>query len=73
MKVAYRPSGNLSLRDFHHAVNNLPADAFVPEFNNNIAVSCCGNWFSLLLDVDYLLNTRTLLNVLLMALFTCLL
>nr|GEV03924.1 sperm protamine like [Tanacetum cinerariifolium] len=41
MKVAYRPSGNFSLRDFHHAVNNLPADAFVPEFNNNIAVSCC--------------------------------
>ncbi|GJX91466.1 hypothetical protein Tco_0344792 [Tanacetum coccineum] len=41
MKVAYRPSGNFSLRDFHHAVNNLPADAFMPEFNNGIAVSCC--------------------------------
>ncbi|KAI3737483.1 hypothetical protein L2E82_27487 [Cichorium intybus] len=41
MKVAYRPSGNFSLRDFHHAVNNLPADAFLPEFNNCVAVSCC--------------------------------
>ncbi|CAI9267362.1 unnamed protein product [Lactuca saligna] len=41
MKVAYRPSGNFSLRDFHHAVNNLPHDAFLPELNNCIAVSCC--------------------------------
>ncbi|XP_071733404.1 uncharacterized protein [Rutidosis leptorrhynchoides] len=41
MKVAYRPSGNFSLRDFHHAVNNIPVDAFLPEFNNNVAISCC--------------------------------
>ncbi|KAL4559837.1 hypothetical protein LXL04_031983 [Taraxacum kok-saghyz] len=41
MKVGYRPSGNFSLRDFHHAVNNLPADAFLPEFNNCVAVSSC--------------------------------
>ncbi|KAK9069848.1 hypothetical protein SSX86_010244 [Deinandra increscens subsp. villosa] len=40
MKVAYRPSGNFSLRDFHHAVNNLPTDAFLPEVNNNITISC---------------------------------
>nr|XP_043636142.1 uncharacterized protein LOC122607271 [Erigeron canadensis] len=38
MKVAYRPSGSFSLRDFHHAVNNLPIDAFLPELNNNVAV-----------------------------------
>ncbi|KAI7740675.1 hypothetical protein M8C21_025558 [Ambrosia artemisiifolia] len=40
MKVAYRPSGNFSLRDFHHAVNNLPIDAFLPELNNSIAIPC---------------------------------
>ncbi|KAI3773527.1 hypothetical protein L1987_48057 [Smallanthus sonchifolius] len=40
MKVAYRPSGSFSLRDFHHAVNNLPTDAFLPELNNNITISC---------------------------------
>ncbi|XP_076912955.1 uncharacterized protein LOC143571410 [Bidens hawaiensis] len=40
MKVAYRPSGNFSLRDFHHAVNNLPTDAFLPELNNNITIPC---------------------------------
>ncbi|KAM0066289.1 hypothetical protein Hdeb2414_s0002g00046971 [Helianthus debilis subsp. tardiflorus] len=40
IKVAYRPSGNFSLRDFHHAVNNLPTDAFLPELNNNITIPC---------------------------------
>ncbi|KAH9770374.1 hypothetical protein KPL71_012357 [Citrus sinensis] len=41
LKVAYRPSGNLSLRDFHHAVNNLPTDAFSPEFKESGALRCC--------------------------------
>ncbi|GJZ60774.1 hypothetical protein Tco_0616590 [Tanacetum coccineum] len=41
MKVAYKPSEFFCLRDLHHAVNNLPADAFVPEFSNDVAVSCC--------------------------------
>ncbi|KAD4585559.1 hypothetical protein E3N88_23160 [Mikania micrantha] len=40
MKEAYRPRGNFSLRDFHHAVNNLPTDAFLPELTNNITISC---------------------------------
>lgn len=56
MKVAYRPSGNFSLRDFHHAVNNLPHDAFLPELNNCIAVSCCGNGIFVLLNADNFLG-----------------
>lgn len=52
MKVAYRPSGNFSLRDFHHAVNNLPNDGYMPELNNNITISCSGNWFSMLSDTN---------------------
>ncbi|KAI3684383.1 hypothetical protein L6452_33606 [Arctium lappa] len=43
MKVAYRPSRNFSLRDFHHAVNNLPSDGFLPELNNHVAISCCAD------------------------------
>ncbi|KVH98074.1 hypothetical protein Ccrd_023688 [Cynara cardunculus var. scolymus] len=43
MKVAYRPSGDFSLRDFHHAVNNLPSDGFLPELNNHVAISCCAD------------------------------
>ncbi|GKC64381.1 hypothetical protein Tco_1096979, partial [Tanacetum coccineum] len=53
----HKPNGNFSLRDCHHVVNNLRADAFVPEFNNGVAVSCCGNWFSLFLDVDVHLSS----------------
>ncbi|KAH7866716.1 hypothetical protein Vadar_023986 [Vaccinium darrowii] len=41
LKVAYTPRGNFSLRDFHHAVNNLPTDAFLPELNDSGALSCC--------------------------------
>ncbi|GJW04194.1 hypothetical protein Tco_1563050 [Tanacetum coccineum] len=41
MKVAYKASEIFCLRDFHHAVNNLPTDAFVPEFSNGVAVTCC--------------------------------
>ncbi|KAA8540588.1 hypothetical protein F0562_024493 [Nyssa sinensis] len=40
LKVAYSPRGNFSLLDFHHAVNNLPTDAFLPEFNKSGALSC---------------------------------
>ncbi|KAL1364599.1 hypothetical protein HN51_012756 [Arachis hypogaea] len=31
LKIAYTPRGNFNLRDFHHAVNNLPSDAFLPD------------------------------------------
>ncbi|WZZ22914.1 hypothetical protein YC2023_124301 [Brassica napus] len=40
LKFAYTPSGNFCLRDFHHAVNSLPTDAFVPEIDESGAVSC---------------------------------
>ncbi|XP_059642736.1 uncharacterized protein LOC132284633 isoform X2 [Cornus florida] len=40
LKVAYSPRGNFSLRDFHHAVNNLPTDAFLPELNDSGALYC---------------------------------
>ncbi|TKY60508.1 hypothetical protein E2542_SST17607 [Spatholobus suberectus] len=32
--IAYNPVGNFNLRDFHHAVNNLPYDAFLPDIDN---------------------------------------
>ncbi|KAF7135593.1 hypothetical protein RHSIM_Rhsim08G0200200 [Rhododendron simsii] len=41
LKVAYTPRGNFNLRDFHHAVNNLPTDAFLPELNDSRALYCC--------------------------------
>ncbi|XP_020522939.1 protein PRD1 isoform X3 [Amborella trichopoda] len=31
LRIAYSPRGNFSLRDFHHAVNSMPADCFLPE------------------------------------------
>ncbi|KAL3529024.1 hypothetical protein ACH5RR_008346 [Cinchona calisaya] len=40
LKVAYSPRGSFNLRDFHHAVNNLPADAFSPEYDISGAFSC---------------------------------
>ncbi|KAK3017844.1 hypothetical protein RJ639_004536 [Escallonia herrerae] len=40
LKVAYSPRGNFSLRDFHHAVNNIPTDAFLPEFSSCGAMCC---------------------------------
>lgn len=43
LKVAYSPRGNFNLRDFHHAVNNLPTDAFSPEFDISGAFSCTGD------------------------------
>ncbi|KAK4350143.1 hypothetical protein RND71_029456 [Anisodus tanguticus] len=39
-KVAYSPRGNFSLRNFHHAVSNLPSDAFLPDFNSSGALCC---------------------------------
>ncbi|XP_026385759.1 uncharacterized protein LOC113281271 [Papaver somniferum] len=35
LKIAYSPRGDFSLRDFHHAVNNLPTDGFLPEMMNS--------------------------------------
>ncbi|KAG9146889.1 hypothetical protein Leryth_005187 [Lithospermum erythrorhizon] len=40
LKVAYCPRGNFSLRDFHHAVNNIPADAFSYERINSGSLGC---------------------------------
>ncbi|MCH82002.1 hypothetical protein A2U01_0002797, partial [Trifolium medium] len=34
LMIAYRPVGNFNLRDFHHAVNNLPSDAFLPDIDS---------------------------------------
>ncbi|TQD86838.1 hypothetical protein C1H46_027602 [Malus baccata] len=36
MKIVYTPSpsGNFNLRDFHHAVNNLPAHGFRPQIDD---------------------------------------
>ncbi|KAL6539085.1 hypothetical protein OROGR_011734 [Orobanche gracilis] len=38
LKIAYNPHGNFSLRDLHHALNNLPTDAFSPEANDSGAL-----------------------------------
>lgn len=38
LKVAYSPRGNFSLRDFHHAVNSVPGDAYVPEIDDSGAL-----------------------------------
>ncbi|KAF2311613.1 hypothetical protein GH714_025267 [Hevea brasiliensis] len=38
VKIAYSPRGNFSLRDFHHAVNSLPGDAFLPEIDDSLAL-----------------------------------
>ncbi|CAH8312549.1 unnamed protein product [Eruca vesicaria subsp. sativa] len=40
LKFAYTPSGNFCLRDFHHAVNSLPLDAFLPEIDESGGISC---------------------------------
>ncbi|OVA09738.1 hypothetical protein BVC80_9101g277 [Macleaya cordata] len=37
LKIAYSPRGCFRLRDFHHAVNNLPTDGFLPEMINSSA------------------------------------
>ncbi|KAL5221938.1 hypothetical protein ABZP36_026651 [Zizania latifolia] len=36
LKVVYRPGEKFSLRDFHHAVNNLPLDAFRPNQHGSL-------------------------------------
>ncbi|KAI3966139.1 hypothetical protein MKW92_023424 [Papaver armeniacum] len=35
LRIAYSPRGDFCLRDFHHAVNNLPNDGFLPEMMNS--------------------------------------
>ncbi|CAH8270366.1 unnamed protein product [Arabidopsis lyrata] len=40
LKFAYTPTGNFCLRDFHHAMNSLPLDSFVPEIDESGAISC---------------------------------
>ncbi|KAL5700512.1 hypothetical protein ACHQM5_025947 [Ranunculus cassubicifolius] len=42
LKIVYSPRGNFSLRDFHHAVSNLPADAFLPEMMDSEAAAIDG-------------------------------
>ncbi|KAI5383924.1 hypothetical protein KIW84_071055 [Lathyrus oleraceus] len=32
--IAYRPVGDFNLRDFHHAVNSLPSDAYLFDMDN---------------------------------------
>ncbi|KAL5053182.1 hypothetical protein RYX36_033864 [Vicia faba] len=34
LMIAYRPVENFNLRDFHHAVNSLPSDAFLFDMDN---------------------------------------
>ncbi|CAK7336884.1 unnamed protein product [Dovyalis caffra] len=41
LKVAYSPRGNFNLRDFHHAVNNVPTDSFLPEINDSGSLRSC--------------------------------
>ncbi|KAL7179756.1 hypothetical protein ACSBR1_043040 [Camellia fascicularis] len=54
VKVAYTPRGNFSLRNFHHAVNNLPTDAFLPEFNDTGVLSCCDMKLTSILSNEFL-------------------
>lgn len=42
LKIAYSPGENFGLRDFHHAVNNLPGDAFLPEIDDSRALRSGG-------------------------------
>ncbi|XP_020153668.1 uncharacterized protein [Aegilops tauschii subsp. strangulata] len=36
LKIAYRPGEKFSLRDFHHAVENLPLDGFLPDQHGSV-------------------------------------
>ncbi|KAL6495794.1 hypothetical protein OROGR_030357 [Orobanche gracilis] len=38
LKIAYNPHGNFNLHNLHHALNNLPTDAFSPEANDSGAL-----------------------------------
>ncbi|CAL1390946.1 unnamed protein product [Linum trigynum] len=40
LKVAYSPQGDFSLRDFHHAVDNLPAECCLPEIGDSGDLCC---------------------------------
>lgn len=42
LEVAYSPNRSFCLRDFHRAVQNLPADAFIPEINDSETLCCRG-------------------------------
>ncbi|KAK2662180.1 hypothetical protein Ddye_000754 [Dipteronia dyeriana] len=57
LKIAYRPGENLSLRDFHHAVNNLPTDAFLPEVKDSGDIYCCNVKLSSVLSDQVLYST----------------
>ncbi|KAI7986064.1 hypothetical protein LOK49_LG14G01380 [Camellia lanceoleosa] len=57
VKVAYTPRGNFSLRNFHHAVNNLPTDAFWPEFNDSGVLSCCNMKLTSVLSNEFLYSS----------------
>ncbi|CAN1242002.1 hypothetical protein LINPERPRIM_LOCUS5193 [Linum perenne] len=41
LKVAYSPRGEFCLRDFHHAVNDLPTDSFLPEIGDSDTICSC--------------------------------
>ncbi|KAL9683741.1 hypothetical protein QQ045_021166 [Rhodiola kirilowii] len=53
LKVAYNPRGSFSFRDFHHAVQNLPVDAFCPYTDES--GSGCSE-----MDLSSLLNDQLL-------------
>lgn len=42
LKIAYSPRENFCLRNFHHAVKNLPTDAFLPDINDSCSICCRG-------------------------------
>ncbi|KAF6168743.1 hypothetical protein GIB67_013125 [Kingdonia uniflora] len=42
LKIAYSPRGDFCLRDFHHVVNNLPNDGFLPEMIDSVATTIGG-------------------------------
>ncbi|KAJ0973493.1 hypothetical protein J5N97_021452 [Dioscorea zingiberensis] len=39
LNIAYRPGESFNLRDFHHAVNSLPMDCFLPELIDSISTA----------------------------------
>lgn len=39
LKIVYRPAEIFNLRDFHHAVNSLPLDCFLPDLVDSIAMA----------------------------------
>ncbi|KAM0934777.1 hypothetical protein DsansV1_C30g0214041 [Dioscorea sansibarensis] len=39
LKIVYRPGEIFNLRDFHHAVNSLPMDCFLPDMVDSITIA----------------------------------